>query len=189
MLEGLDLYSIMLLAVGLAMDALSVATITGFSLEKVSLYQASKMSITFGMFHVVMPVVGWFSGLTIMWLIAEYDHWVAFLLLAFVGGKMILEGLGLKDGGEASGTLDNFNLLLFSLAVSIDTIAAGLSLYLEDVPILLPAAITGAVTCTLTFFGILLGNRTGRFLGKGTQMVGGIILIVIGLRILLTHII
>ncbi len=169
------------------MDALSVATVTGFSLKTVGFRQASKISINFGAFHIMMPMAGWLAGSTIVWLIADYDHWVAFLLLAFVGGKMIYEASRAKERIEASKMLDNLNLLFFSVAVSIDAIAVGLSFYLEDLPILVPAMIIGAVTFAFTFAGIILGNRIGRFIGKGTQIFGGVVLIAIGLRIVIAH--
>jgi len=186
--RGLDIYSIVFLAVGLAMDALSVATVTGFSLKTVSLRVLSKMPLTFGAFHVLMPMVGWFAGSTIVWLIADYDHWVAFLLLAFVGGKMFHEALKPEERIEPSKVLNNMNLLLFSVAVSIDSMAVGLSLYLERVPILAPAMIMGAVTFAFTSVGVVIGNRIGRFIGRGIQIFGGLILIAIGIRIILTHI-
>jgi len=169
------------------MDALSVATVTGFSLKTVSLRQASKVSINFGAFHVIMPMAGWLVGSTIVWLIADYDHWVAFLLLAFVGGKMIYEAAGAEERIEPSKVLDNLNLLLFSVAVSIDAIAVGLSFYLEKIPILVPAVIIGAVTFAFTFMGMILGNRMGRLIGKGTKILGGVVLIAIGLRIVIAH--
>jgi len=169
------------------MDALSVAAVTGFSLKKVDFLQASKVSINFGGFHVFMPILGWLAGSTVVWLIADYDHWVAFLLLAFVGGKMIYEASRGEERIEPSKVLDNLNLLLFSVAVSIDAIAVGLSFYLEDVPILVPSLIIGAVTFAFTFLGMILGNRMGRFIGRGTQIFGGVILIAIGLRIVITH--
>ena len=184
----MDIYSIVLLAVGLAMDALSVATVAGFSLRTVNLRQASKMSINFGAFHVLMPVAGWLAGSTVVWLIADYDHWVAFILLSVVGGKMIQEALGSGERIESSTVLDNMNLFFFSVAVSIDSMAVGLSLYLESVAILAPALIIGAVTFTFTFLGVVLGNRVGRSLGRTTQIFGGFVLVAIGLRIVLKHI-
>ena len=184
----MDIYELVFLAVGLAMDAFSVATVVGFSLKEISFRQASKMSTSFGAFHIIMPIAGWFLGSTIILLIADYDHWVAFLLLAFVGGKMIYEAFGAEDRIEASKVLNNMNLLFFSVAVSIDAIAVGLSFCLESIPILVPAIIIGAVTFAFSFVGMVLGNRTGRFVGKGARIVGGIVLITIGLRIVITHI-
>jgi len=175
------------LAVGLAMDALSVAAATGFSLKTVRFRHASRMAASFGVFHVFMPIAGWLAGATIIWLIASYDHWVAFLLLIFVGGRMIYGALNGEEKLEASKVLSNANLLLFSVAVSIDAVAVGLSLYCEQVPILFPAVIMGVVTSVITFLGMHLGNRIGSFIGRGAPLVGGTILIAIGLRIVITH--
>lgn len=184
----MDIYSIVFLAVGLAMDALSVATATGFGMKSLNFRQASKMSINFGAFHIIMPIAGWFVGSTIVWLIASFDHWIAFLLLAFVGGKMIHGAFDSEARIETSKVLDNLNLLFLSIAVSIDDIAAGLSLYLENVPILMPAIITGTVTSAFTFLGVVLGNRTGQHVGKWAQLIGGFVLITIGFRIVIRHI-
>jgi len=123
-----------------------------------------------------MPMAGRLAGATIIWLIASYDHWVAFLLLIFVDGRTVYEALDGEEKIEACKVLSNANLLLFSVAVGIDAIAVGLSLYWEHVPILLPAVITGAVTFAITFFGMHLGNRIGRFIGKGAPIIGGTIL-------------
>ncbi|HUS77561.1 MAG TPA: manganese efflux pump MntP family protein [Patescibacteria group bacterium] len=185
----LDFYSILLLAIGLAMDAFSVATITGVNSKKVTINQASKMSLTFGAFHGFMPILGWFAGSTIVFMISKYDHWVAFLLLVFVGGRMIVDAF--RKGGEASdiSSLSNLDLLIFSIAVSIDAVAVGLSFYLEKIQVFVPALIIGTVTFIFTMLGLKLGTQTGRLLGKWSQVIGGVILIGIGLRIVLTHLV
>ncbi len=110
------------------------------------------------------------------------------MLLVYVGGKMFYDAFRGEERIEPSRVLNNLNLLLFSVAVSIDAIAVGLSFYFEDIPILMPAVIIGVVTFAFTFLGMILGHRVGRFIGKGTQIFGGIVLIAIGLRIVLTHI-
>jgi len=184
---GIDVYSLVVLAIGLAMDAFSVATVTGFSLRRVDYYHASRMSATFGLFHALMPLIGWAAGSTIVNLVSGYDHWVAFLLLAFVGGRMIYEAVANGETIDASRVLSAANLLLFSVAVSIDSLAVGLSFFLERIAILIPALIIGAMTALFTFAGLMLGNRTGKSFGRSTQILGGVILIGIGLRIVVTH--
>jgi len=136
---GIDLYSLILLSVGLAMDAFSVATVTGFGLSRVKVSDATRMSVSFGVAHVVMPVLGWYLGSTVVNLIADYDHWLAFLLLVFVGGKMVLEGV--RGDGEVNpeDVLGAMSLLLFTVAVSIDALAVGLSFSLERIPIFIPS--------------------------------------------------
>jgi len=184
----LDFAYILFLAIGLAMDAFSVSTAAGFTLKKVNLYQASKISINFGLFHIIMPVLGWYAGSKILWIIADYDHWAAFLILLFVGGRMIIEAIRTEEKIEPNRILNNFSLLLFSIAVSIDAIAIGLSFYLENIPIIQPAIIIGAVTFVCSFIGIIIGNKIGRLIGRSAQVIGGIILILIGLKIIITHV-
>lgn len=182
----MDLYSIVLIAVGLAMDVFSVATITGLVLERVSLSQVSKMSLSFGSFHVIMPIIGWFMGSTIVRLIADYDHWVAFLLLALVGGRMIY-GAITERKTERPNMISGINLLLFSVAVSIDALAVGLTFYLENVALFPPVLIIGLTASAFTLIGLVVGSRTGRLFGKRVEIIGGLILIAIGLRIIITH--
>jgi len=177
-----------LIAVGLAMDVFSVATVTGFIQKRVSLSQASKLSLSFGSFHIVMPILGWYLGATIVRFVAAYDHWVAFLLLAFVGGRMIY-GSTKEKRIEGSKIFNGLNLLLFSVAVSIDALAIGLTFYLENVAIFLPVLIAGFTASIFTLIGLFVGSKTGRLIGKNVEIIGGLILIAIGLRIVVTHMI
>ena len=134
-----------------------------------------------------MPVIGWYVGSTIVSLVADYDHWVAFLLLTFVGGRMIY-GATQEKKIEGAKLFNGLNLLLFSVAVSIDALAVGLTLYLETVALLLPVVIMGLTASIFTFLGLFIGSKTGRFFGRNMEIVGGLILIIIGLRIVITHI-
>ena len=183
----LDVISLLLLAVGLSMDVLSVSAVTGFGLGKLSSKQVSRLAATFGTFHVLMPMLGWLAGSTIVDLISDYDHWAAFLLLALVGGKMFIEGVRGGERVDVDSILGVKNLLFFSLAVSIDSVAVGLSFSLEKVAILIPALVIGATAFIFTYFGVYLGNKTGRWLGNWSQIIGGVILFGIGLRVLLSH--
>lgn len=182
-----DFLSILLLAVAMAMDAFSVATVTGFGLKKLDYSLAAKMSMVFGVFHIIMPFLGWIAGSTVVDLISNYDHWIAFLLLALVGGKMI------KDSQEEIQEIDPSELMTLSsltflaIAVSIDSLAVGVSYSLERVNILLPAIAMAIGTLVFTFIGVFLGHKTGKNLGKTAQVIGGLILIGIGLRILIEH--
>jgi putative Mn2+ efflux pump MntP len=186
---GIDIYSLLLLSVGLAMDAFSVATVTGFGLGRIKISDATRMSISFGAAHTLMPITGWVLGSTIVNLVSDYDHWVAFLLLAFVGGRMVMEGLdgdGEVDPNEILGTV---SLIMFTVAVSIDALAVGLSFRLENLPILVPSLFMGAGTLLFTFVGLLVGNRTGKAFGKKAQIMGGLVLIGIGARIVFAHLV
>lgn len=188
MSQPIDFYSLLLLSVGLAMDAFSVAIVAGFGLGKVKLSDSLKVSSTFGAAHVIMPVLGWFFGSTVIHLIQRWDHWLAFVLLVFVGGRMFREGLDKEtETIEASFLLDFARLIMFTIAVSIDALAVGLSFSLEDISIWVPSLYMGSGTLIFTFVGLNIGNKTGQHFGKQAQIAGGIILSLIGLRIVLTH--
>jgi putative Mn2+ efflux pump MntP len=188
MSQTMDIYSILLLSVGLAMDAFSVALVAGFGMGKVKLADSLKISGTFGLAHIIMPTAGWFLGSTVLDLIQRWDHWIAFLLLAFVGGKMLKEGLD-EDAEDidANELLGLGSLLMFTIAVSIDALAVGLSFSVQGLSIWIPSLYMGAGTLIFTFVGLNIGNRTGQRFGKRAQIFGGIVLILIGLRIALAH--
>jgi len=188
MSQGMDIYSLVLLSVGLAMDAFSVALVAGFGLGKICFKDNVKVSSTFGAAHIVMPVLGWFLGSTIIGLIQQWDHWVAFVLLVFVGGKMIREGFDEENEEvNACDLLDFSSLIMFTIAVSIDALAVGLSFSLQQLSIWIPSLYMGAGTLIFTFIGLTIGNKTGARFGKKAQIIGGLILILIGLRVVVTH--
>ena len=188
MSQTMDIYSILLLSVGLAMDAFSVALVTGFGMGKVKLADSLKISGTFGIAHIIMPTAGWFLGSTVLDLIQRWDHWIAFLLLAIVGGKMLMEGLDKNaEDIDANELLGLGSLLMFTVAVSIDALAVGLSFSVQGLSIWIPSLYMGAGTLIFTFVGLNIGNRTGQRFGKRAQVFGGIVLILIGIRIALAH--
>lgn len=187
-MDGIDLASLLLLSVGLSMDVLSVSAVTGFGMGRMSRWQMLRLAGAFGVFHVLMPILGWLAGGTIVGFISAYDHWVAFILLAFVGGRMLLEGVRESGDVDSSKILELRSLLLFSIAVSVDSIAVGLSFGLSAVPIAYPALIIGFTAFLFTLIGVAVGSSTGRWLGRWSQIVGGVILILIGLRVLVSHI-
>ena len=178
----LDPTAVFLLAVGLAMDSISVAIAVGLKLGD-RLLQAFRLSMAFGLSHIAMPMLGWWLGLSIIDFISAYDHWVAFLLLTLIGLTMIF-----REEQREPRLLDLLNLLALSIATSIDAVAAGISLYLEQVPIIPSALLIGVVVAILTFTAALASGRIGRSLGRWTRIVGGFILISVGLRILMIHI-
>lgn len=186
---GMDIYSLVLLSIGLAMDAFSVALVAGFGLGKIKLSDNVKVSSTFGVAHVFMPVLGWFLGSTIIGIIQKWDHWVAFILLAFVGIKMIREGfIEEKEVLNVCDLLDFSSLIMFTVAVSIDALAVGLSFSLQELSIWIPSIYMGFFTLIFTFIGLTIGNRTGERFGRKAQIIGGLILIMIGLRVVVTHV-
>lgn len=183
-------FELISLAVALALDAFAVAVATGVQLNCVSSTQTIRMSLAFGGFQAIMPLLGWLLGVSVKHYIESYDHWVAFVLLSIVGAKMIHEALGQKDETEC--TLDNTcgtRLLLLSIATSIDALAVGLSLAVIDINIWMPATVIGLVCLAFTAIGLHLGKALGNIesIGRRAEIIGGIALIGIGLNILRDH--
>jgi len=175
-------------AVGLAMDAFAVSIGAGLTLKTVDARQTLRLAWHFGLFQALMPIIGWLAGLSVERWIAPVDHWIAFGLLAVIGGKMIHEAL--KDDDEETRRGDptkGWSLVLLSLATSIDALAVGLSLALLDVSIWWPAVVIGLVAGAFTTVGMQLGKRFGALLGRRMESVGGIVLIAIGVKIVVEH--
>ena len=184
----MDWLSLIALACALAMDAFAVAIVTGLTLNPLSKRQVFRLSFHFGLFQALMPILGWLAGNALYKYISTFDHWVAFGLLAFVGGKMFWESLGKDEKGAAcKDPTSGWDLVILSVATSIDALAVGLSLAMIGSTILVPAIIIGIVAATFTITGMLLGRRIGALWGKRVEVAGGLILIAIGLRILLEH--
>jgi len=168
------------------MDAFSVSITHGLANKTIKSTVALKLGTSFGLFQAIMPILGWLAGVSIIQFISGFDHWIALGLLCFIGGRMIYEST--KNGSEKLiSSLSTSTLLLLSIATSIDALAVGMSLSFLNVPIIAPAIIIGIITFSLSFLGVYLGNRFGHFLGNKVEVIGGIILIAIGLRILLEH--
>jgi len=183
----MDLAAILLIAVGLSMDSLAVAVASGMALKEIGAGGSLKIGAFFGLFQAGMPVIGWLGGSAFMWLISGYDHWVAFFLLAFIGGKMVYEAVWDSDEVSGKNPLLIGHLLVISVATSIDALAVGLGFSALRIPTLVPAAVIGAVCFAISSTGAYFGNRAGEYLGGRVKAIGGIILISIGLRILLEH--
>lgn len=174
------------IAVALSMDALAVSVVNGISIKCLEVKHIFRIAFFFGGFQAVMPVLGWAVGLTFAEYFSGVAHWVAFGLLVAIGIKMILE----------SGTLDRDSnnclkfsvLLMLSLATSIDALSVGFSFAFLRVDIIMPSILIGAVTFIVCFIGVIIGNRLRRFLGKKFEIVGGVMLILIGIKILWEHI-
>jgi putative Mn2+ efflux pump MntP len=178
---------ILLIAVGLAMDAFAVSLGVGATRFVDSARPRFRLAWHFGLFQALMPALGWLVGSAVDQWIAPVDHWIAFGLLSFVGVRMIRSGLAADGESYLSDPSRGASLVLLSLATSIDAFAVGLSLAVLGVPIVLPAAVIGVVTGGLSLVGLLAGNGLGKTFGKRMEIVGGIILIAIGIRILVSH--
>jgi manganese efflux pump family protein len=181
------LSTIFVIALGLSMDAFAVSITSGLGMERFRVKSALRIALFFGGFQALMPVIGYFAGLSIRSLISSFDHWIAFGLLLFVGARMIYESLFNHDDESKMDTEDLATLLMLAVATSIDALAVGLSLSLLEVDIVSSASLIGTVTFVLSFFGVLIGRRAGRALGSRVEILGGVILIGIGFKILLSH--
>lgn len=177
------------IAVGLAMDAFAVAIATTVSLGRVTGRQLFRFSWHFGLFQAMMPVAGWAIGQTVAAYIAAFGPWLAFGLLAWVGGKAIVAALrgGSERPAAASDPTRGASLVILSVATSIDAFAVGLSFAFLNVTIWWPAFVIGIVAGVITLSGMLLGSRLGSRLGRHVEVLGGLILIGIGAKILVEH--
>ena len=188
--DPIDTLTLIGIAVGLAMDAFAVAVATGIVLGTVSGRQTFRLAFHFGLFQFLMPVVGYLAGMTVEGYIKGYAHWLAFVLLGYIGGKMVYEG-GWGGGEEGNGGKDptkGMSLVVLSVATSIDALAVGISLgVLHNEGIVYPGIVIGIVACVFTAAGLHLGKRLGVVFGRRMEVVGGIVLVSIGVKILFDH--
>ena len=176
-----------ILAVGLAMDAFAVSICLGLNMHKVTLKNALTVGLYFGVFQAVMPLIGYFAGSLFADEIEEYDHWIAFALLLFLGARMIVSGLRKEDGTAEETSLSPGKMLPLAVATSIDALAVGISLAFIGESILPAVVLIGVITLALCMIGVRLGNVFGMRFRPVAEIAGGVILILIGLKILLEH--
>ena len=182
----MDFLTITGIAVALAMDAFAVALSAGVILHPVTGRQLFRLGFHFGLFQGMMPIIGWLAGVGMKRLVTTYAPWIAFALLTFVGGKMIHEALTHSDeDGKRQDPTKGLTMVMLSIATAIDALAVGFSLSLLGVAIWFPAVIIGLITAVLTVTGMLLGQRIGSIWGEWVEIIGGVVLIGIGLKILL----
>ncbi len=179
--------AILLIALGLAMDSFSVSIANGLATKTFKISKALTIALFFGLFQGLMPIFGWLAGEYIADYISAFDHWVAFALLTIIGVKMIYESIRNKPAKFLRAYTLKV-ILVLSIATSIDALAVGLSFSFLDVSIFFPAIIIGVITFLLSFFGVYVGGRFGKVLKNRIEILGGLILIVIGLKILLEHV-
>lgn len=184
----MSLLTLLGIAVGLAMDAFAVSIGVGLNHPHVGWRTTFRLAWHFGLFQALMPIAGWLAGLSVERWIKEVDHWIAFGLLVAIGGKMIYEAVwGDQEERAAKDPTRGASLVVLSVATSIDALAVGLSLALIGVDIWYPAVIIGVVAFGFTAVGLHLGRRFGALFGRRMEVLGGIILIGIGVRILVDH--
>lgn len=184
----MDVFTITLIAVGLAMDAFAVSIARGLSIETHKRKSALIIASFFGAFQMIMPLIGWFAGIELEDLIKGVDHWIAFGLLVLIASKMIYDSTR-KETSQGGSSLRLHALLTLSIATSIDALMVGLSFAFLQTDILAPIVVIGIVTFSLSYTGFLFGNFIGNFFGNRIKAVGGIILIAIGIRILVEHLV
>ena len=182
---------LLLMGVGLAMDAFAVSVCKGLGMKKLNKKQAVVIGLYFGGFQALMPLVGWILGIQFQKYITSIDHWIAFILLGFIGGKMILEAV--KEWNEEDivevkdQPLDHRNMFVLAVATSIDALAVGITFAFLDYPIVEAITIIGITTFCISIGGVYVGNFFGNKYEKKAEFAGGLILVLLGVRILLTH--
>ena len=183
----MDLLTPALIGIGLSMDCFAVSLAIGTTTKTRLIYAATIIALCFGAFQAGMTVIGWVAGVSVIGFISAYDHWIAFVLLAIVGGKMIWEGVRRRDDEAPIEVIRIVPLIVLSFATSIDALAVGISFGVLQTAVLIPALIIGIVCFGISFAGVMLGERLESLLGNKMEIFGGVILILIGLRILTEH--
>jgi len=178
-------FQILLISFSLAMDAFSVSIAEGMKSQKGKITHALKVAVFFGMFQAIMPFIGWLIGEAMKGFVSSIGYWIAFILLGIIGLKMIHEALSSKD--DKKEILNTKILLMLSIATSIDALIVGITLGLFKIPFLISVITIGIVTFILSFLGFIFGKQIGRLFGKKVEILAGVILIIIGLKILIEH--
>lgn len=184
----MSLVTIIVIALGLAMDAFAVSIAAGATYKKGGHGHAFRMAFAFGGFQAVMPVLGWLGGLAFKDLIADYDHWIAFILLAFIGSKMIYESFKIKQAQKKTDVLSATAILVLAVATSIDALAVGVTFsFLLAGSLVVAVIIIGLITFVLSYAGFFIGKSFGHFFETGIEALGGLVLLGIGTKILIEH--
>ncbi len=181
----MDWLTLLGISIGFAMDAFAVSLAAGLSLPQVAPRHTFRLAFHFGLFQALMPVLGWAAGKELASHITAYDHWVAFGLLAFVGGKMLLDARSKREGDPKPDPTRGLMLVTLSVATSLDALAVGVSMAFMRVSVWIPAVVIGLVAATLSTVGISFGARLGAKWKQWADAAGGCILLAIGTRILL----
>ena len=182
-----DLLSAVMIAFGLSADCFAVSLSVGASGKEFSWRNMLRVALAFGLFQMAMPLLGWLIGQTVVQFISDYDHWIAFALLAFIGLRMAWEFIKGESQSETVDITRWANLITLAIATSIDALAVGLSFAFLHMNIWIAAAIIGAVAFSVTAFSYWLGRKVNAWIGRWALLLGAVILIGIGLRILITH--
>jgi putative Mn2+ efflux pump MntP len=183
----MGLITITVIAVGLAMDAFAVSIVSGSAYKQLHVKHAFRLALLFGTFQAFMPIIGALAGLTVKKHITGWDHWIAFSLLGAVGVKMIYESFRLEPKKQNADPANLFVMLVLAVATSIDALAVGVTLSLLVAGLFLAVTIIGVVTFLLSYLGVYIGKKFGHFFESRIEALGGLILIGLGVKILLQH--
>ena len=184
--ENMGIIELILLGIGLGMDAFAVSICKGISMKKMDWKKACIIGLYFGGFQAIMPVIGYFLGSTFENIITNFDHWIAFILLAIIGGNMIKESFS-KESENISSDVGFKTMIILAIATSIDALAVGITFAFFNVNLILAITLIGTITFVLSVIGTKVGNRFGDKYENKAEFVGGVILILLGLKILLEH--
>lgn len=177
---------ILLLGIGLAMDAFAVSICKGLSMKKMNWKNAIIIALYFGIFQAIMPMIGYFLGTTFESFVTTFDHWIAFILLVLIGGNMIKESFDNEDE-KKNDKVDFKTMIVLAIATSIDALAVGITFAFFDVNLSLAVSIIGIITFFISIFGVKIGNRFGDKYQNKAELMGGVILVLLGIKILLEH--
>lgn len=180
-------FSIFLTGFALSMDAFAVSITKGITLKKINLSIAIKIAFFFGLFQAIMPLIGWLFGMNFELYIRSIDHWIAVILLSFLGIKMILDAISDDTKNDTTTYLNNKELIVLSIATSIDALAIGVTFAFLNIDIIPVCISIGIITFLVCFIGVLIGKKIGSLFKNYAQIVGGVILVLIGLNILNEH--
>ena len=182
----MGLLEIFVIGLGLAMDAFAVSICKGLAMKKMNWKKAIIIAVYFGIFQAFMPTAGYFLGSTFSEFVQKVDHWIAFILLAIIGGNMIKESRD-DEAENRNDRVDIKTMVILAIATSIDALAVGVTFSFFEVNLLAAVTIIGIITFTLSVLGVVIGNKFGDKFQNKAELTGGIILILIGLKILLEH--
>jgi len=182
------LFEIILIAVGLSMDAFAVSITLGLSVEKPRAKEIITPGVFFGFFQALMPIIGYFAGTYFAAKIQQFEHWVAFVLLGIIGGNMIRESLSKKEKEEANEDSFQFiKMLVLAIATSIDALAIGVTFAFFKINIFIAAAIIGSITFIISMAGVKIGNLFGTKFKSKAEFIGGAVLVLLGIKIVIEH--
>ncbi len=185
----MSIVEIIFISISLAMDAFAVSISNGMLLEKIKAKYAIKFGIFFGFFQFIMPIIGYYLTNLLGKQILNFDHWIAFILLNIIGFKMIIETFKQEENNisDDKNILSIKNLIVLAIATSIDALAVGVSFSVIKVNIFMPSLIIGIVAFIFSFVGVLIGKKISSLFSKNAERIGGLILIIIGFKILIEH--